>query len=254
MAVILYPSGVTESFEPSTYTFTDEEILSIYDDFTEIRTARLYEVPNTWCVWGEKENMSEDDFNKLATDILQENIFCPVLFIHDTQLDPAWMLTDNVILKGYDQFREDLLRFFDQIAENVILESQRMREEQGKNTNLVFLTAVGPTEDKRVLFEFDPHKQSQEFFSDLYFINFANKVREFIWANSKQFFEIFYVYEDKKTVIFTKDEHVEFIVNLVIEAFKKHEKYEYCQEIKTYYEKWLKFKKKIEKKKKKENK
>lgn len=241
MAVILYPSGVTETYEPKGHTFLDDEILKIFKDYLDIRTARLYEVPNTWCVWGENEEADDSDFNKLGADILQEDVFCPVLFIHDTEIDPAWMLTDNVILKGYEDFKRELLEFFDHIAENVIRQTQQMREQQGTQ-NLIFLTTIGPTEDKRVMFEFDPHKQSEEFWKEEFFLTFSYKVREFLNVNYKDD-QTFFIFQDKKSIIYTPDEHVDFLMNKIINLFEKKEKYEYCSELKKVLDKWKKFKK-----------
>ena len=246
MAIILYPSGVTETYKPKEFTFTDEEILKIFDDFSWIRTARLYEVPNTWCVWGENGEDDDADFNKLGSDILQENVFCPILFIHDTEINPAWILTDQIILRGYDEFKDELLRLFDQVAENVIMETQRFREEQGETAHLLFLNTIGPTEDKRVLFEFDPQKQAQEFYEDKYFGLFAVKVREYLSTNKPG--KLFNIYHDKKSVIYCKEENIKMLIDMLIDYFKKHESYEYCQELKAVHQKWEERKPKRKKK------
>jgi len=250
MAILLYPSGITEMFEPKELVFTDQELLDIFKDYTFIKTARLQEVPNTWCVWGQNKTYDEGDFNKLGSDILLENVYCAVLFIHDTQIDPAWTLTDNVIYKGYEQFKEDLLRFFDHIADNVLIMSQKTREQQGKETNLIFLNAIGPTVDKRVLFEFDPNKQSKEFYNDNSFVNFADKVIEFL-KNDYKIQDTFYIYHDKKTLIFIRDEHVGFLIDSIISALEIKERYESCQELKYVYEQWKKYKQNKNKKRRK---
>jgi len=248
MSVILYQSGVTEMYEPKNNTFTDQEILHVFNDCDFIKTSRLYEIPNTWCVWGEYKKIDETNFNRLASDIIQEDVFSPILFIHDSQIDPAWLLTDQIILKGYDQFKYDILHFFDYIAENALKETQKIREEQGANNNLIFLITVGPTEDKRVLFEFDPHKQSPEFYKDGNFINFAEKISEFLINNFKNR-KLFHIYEDKKTVIFIKNENVEFLNNKLIESFNKIEKYELSKELKDIGDKWKEYRNKSRKKK-----
>ena len=168
------------------------------------------------------------------------------MFIHDTELDPSWMLTDSVILKGYEDFRVELLQFFDDIAENVIKESERVREQQGIPQNLVFLTTIGPTEDKRVMFEFDPHAQSNEFWEEQYFGEFSNKVLEFI----KQFYkhaDVFILFTDKKSVIVVADENVPFIINKIIEHFKKNERYEDCDTLSKVLRRWKRYKAKRKK-------
>lgn len=239
MAVILYPSGVTELYEPQLHTFSDEDILKMFNDYEHIRTARLYEIVNTWCVWGVNKKEDELNYNKLGSDILQENVFCHVLFIHDTEINPAWMLTDTIIYKGYDHFKTELLQFFDEVAESVIRESQEQRTEGG-NQNLLFLNTVGPTEDKRVLFEFETDKQSQEFYDDKNFFHFAIKIREYL-AEHYIDADKFYIYQDKKSIIFVKNENVEALINSLIGFFERTEKYEYCSEIKAIYQRWIAF-------------
>jgi len=245
MAVILYPSGVTETFSPKNLVFSDQEILKIFEEYDALRTARLYEVPNTWCVWG---NVTEDNnnFNKLGSDIVQEDLYSEVMFIHDSELDPSWMLTDNMILRNYEEFRIELLQFFDDIAENVIKESERVREQQGIPNNLVILNTIGPTEDKRVMFEFDPHIQSTEFWAEKYFSEFSHKVLEFIQTSYKNG-DTFVLYTDKKSIIVIADENVSFIVNKVVEYFKKIESYEDCDTLTKVLKKWKRYKAKRKK-------
>ncbi len=253
MAIILYPSGITESFTANEQVFTDEEILNIFNEFNLIRTVRLYEVLNTWCVWGESEEFDESNFNKLASDIMEEDVFSHVVFIHDTEINPAWMLTDQIIYKGYEQFKIDLLMYFDRMAENAIRESEEQRS--GEN-HLLFLNTIGPTEDKRVLFELDPSKQNQEFYEDKNFVHFANKVREYL-NQYKQTKRGFYIFHDKKSLIFVKEDGIEFLLNKIIDFFKRNEKYEYCKELTEILDAWKNIRKpkqKLVKKKKEQDK
>lgn len=239
MAVILYPSGVTETYEPSLDTFTDVELLKIFEDFISIRTARLYEVPNTWCVWGENPNPDSADFNKLGSDIVEENIFCPILFIHDTELDSSWMLTDEIILRSYNEFKNELLHFFDGVAENVIRENQKFK--QGKNSKIK-LNTLGPTEDKRVMFEFNPHQQSKDFYKEKYFTEFSRKVFSFLNDFYKDG-DTFVIFADKKSIIAIADENVDFLINKIIKNFENREKYERCSDLKNKLDSWQKYKK-----------
>ncbi len=239
MSILLYPSGVTETYRSSDLTFTDSEILKIFDEYDYVRTIRLYEVPNTWCVWGENQESDPAVFNKLGTDIVQENVYSEILFIHDTELDPVWMLTDVPILKNYEFFREDLLGFFDDVAENVIQESHERAN--NNEENLVFLNTLGPTEDKRVMFEFDPLSQSEEFYKVQFFEEFAKKVYTFL----KKYYadgETFVLYADKKTVIIVKDDNVKFIMDKINKDFERRERYERCSDIKEIMNSWDKFK------------
>jgi len=243
MAVILYSSGVTETFDPKNHTFTDKEILDIFDDVENIRTLRLYEVVNTWCVWGENENQNNNieggNFNKLGSDVLQRDIFCPILFIHDTEINPSWKLTDDIIIKGYQDFETDLLKFFDEIAENIIIESQRIRQEQGLEDSLIFLNTIGPTEDKRVMFEFKPKNQNKDFFNANNFAPFANKIFNFLDISYKDD-DVFIIFADNKSIILVADEFVKFILDKLIANFTKTEEYEKCNKIKEIFDLWKK--------------
>ena len=107
MAILLYANGLTEEPKPIKYTFTDKELLDLYQDFDGIRSFRLYEVPNTWCIWGENipREKRADEFHNVGTLMVDIPIFSPILFIHDTEINPAWRLTDEMIVMGYNDFR-----------------------------------------------------------------------------------------------------------------------------------------------------
>lgn len=253
MGILLFPSGITELCEPKEHVFTDEEILNIFKKYKHIKSRRLVEVPNTWCVWGQNTKNDESNFNKIGSDVIKENLFCEILFIHDSQINPEWSLTDDIIYKGYEEFKEQILLYFDSIAENVIKENEKLRQQQGKDTNLIFLNTIGPTADKRVLFEFDPKQQRQEFYNNDYFVNFANKMIEFFSDKDYQETDMFYIFYDKKTVIFVKDENVDYLMQQLIEFFEKNENYENCKLLKLVLEKWKNKKEKKNKKRKTNN-
>lgn len=251
MAILLYPSGITETYEPTNYCFTDEEILHIFKEYNYVRSFRLFEIPNTWCVWGQNSEIDDTDFNKLGSTIVKENIYSVLMFIHDSQIDQLWNLTDNIIYSDYNKFKEELLIYFDEIAGIIIDETNTNREEQGKDTNLVYLNTIGPTNDKRVLFEFDPKSQKENFYKDEFFSSFADKIYDFLTNNFKEQ-DLFYVFFDKKSVIFVKDDNVSFLMDVLIDYFKRNEKYETCQYLKTIHDRWVSYKNKKTKKKKKE--
>mgnify|MGYP002681925114 CR=1 FL=1 len=137
MAIILYSNGLTEEILPQGLTFSDEDILGFFKTFNNIQTKRLDEVPNTWCVWGELKNPAEDDYNKLASEVIQEHCYSQIFFLHDTEVDPSWNLTDAVIYDNYLIFKKKILKFLDEIAIETIREIEQIREETGK-TNKVY--------------------------------------------------------------------------------------------------------------------
>jgi len=248
MSVILYQSGITEDYKPKEFTFTDEEILGIFNDFEFIETARLYEIPNVWCVWGSNSEIDDEDFNKLASTMINKDIFSPVMFIHDTEINYAWMLTDNIIKNGYNEFKEEFIYFLDEIAENVIKENESFRQQQNQSENLVFLTTVGPTEDKKIMFEFDPNAQSKQFYDNLLFEQFSKKIFDFLKDNYVDG-DTFIIFEDKKTIIIVIDENVNDIMSKMIKDFERREQYEDCLKLKTILDLWNNNKMKSEKKK-----
>lgn len=247
MAIVLYASGVSEYHKSLEHTFKDSEILGIFKDFRNVRTQRLEEVPNTWCIWGEKndDNIDEGDFNKLGSDVVDDDIYSPLMFIHDSEIDPSWMLTDEVILYDYNTFQKELLIFIDEIAEVVLAENEKIRQAEGRDNSLIFLTTIGPTEDKRVLFQFNPTIQNEQFYKNENLLLFANKVLEFLEKEYKKdnIEETLFIFEDKKSVIFIRDEHVDETFEHFTKAFESEEKYEKCVKLKEIKEKWKSVKK-----------
>ena len=104
MAILLYANGLTEETLPEKYTFKDKELIGLFPDFDSLRSYRLYEVPNTWCVWGENDppDKRSDEFHNAASMMTDIPIFSPILFIHDTEINPEWRLTDEMIVMGYN--------------------------------------------------------------------------------------------------------------------------------------------------------
>lgn len=248
MAIAFYNNGIIEEFAPKDQVFTDKEILNIFKEYKKIRTKRITEVQNTWGIWGEDDkHVNEDDFSKIASDILEENIFSIVIFVHDSEINTAWMPDENVIEQDYGGFKKDMMGFLDFIAEQNIKETQKMRKKMGQENNLIFLDAIGPTEDKKILFKFNPHTQSEEFYKEENFIFFANKIISYIISNYKNK-DTFFIFEDNKIRMFVEDEHVEFIMNKFIDNLLIKEKYEECKELKDKYEEWKEFKSKKENK------
>lgn len=245
MAVLLYANGLTEEHRPKELTFTDEELLIIFPDFDKTRTYRLREIPNCWCVWGENDPIEKrkDEFNKIGSDILEQLCYSPVLFLHDTEINPEWKLTDAMIFSGYEDFKIEMLRFFNDIAEEIIEERERIKNETGYDPRAgINLDQVGISDDKRIIFKFNIDKQNQEFFIDDNFMEFAQRVHDFLKFKYKDG-DIFTILADKNTIMILDDDQVEGFIEKIIAFFRNAEKYEACSILRNTYDKWTKFKK-----------
>lgn len=244
MAILLYPNGLTEEFKSKEFTFTDEELIIIFGDFDKTRTFRLYEVPNTWCVWGENEPIDKvpDEFNKIGSDILDQPCYSPILFLHDTEIDPAWDLTDRMIMFGYDDFKLQMLQFFDDVAADIMEERRIAREQEGVNPQTpIVMEQVGISEDKRIIFKFDIDNQPQEFFAEENLLEFAKKAHNFLKFKYRDG-DIFAVYADKNIIMVSEDNKVKPLIEKLIAFFKSQENYEACSVLRNTFERWEKYK------------
>jgi hypothetical protein len=242
MAILLYANGITEEYKPEGHTFSDEELIKIQFGKAKIRSFRLYEVPNTWCIWGERqpENTREDEFDKIGTEIVDQPCYAPVLFIHDSEINPDWRLTDDVILTGYDGFKKELLQFFDDVAQEILKE----REQQNSNSPLKFmnLEQVGISADKRVIFKFNLDKQLEEFFIHENLLEFARKVHNFLKFSYRNG-DTFAIFADKNIIIIMDDDQVQSFIEKIVALFESRENYEACSVIRNTYQKWMTWKK-----------
>jgi len=205
-AMLLYANGLTEEFKSKEFTFSDVELYGIFEGFDKIRSFRLYEVPNTWCIWGERIPIDKatDEYNQVGSDIIQQKCFSPILFIHDTEINPAWRLTDDMIQMGYEDFRKDLNEFFNEVAKDIVEERELARIESGHPPNLMVLQEAGVSEDKRIIFKFDMEKQTQEFFAESNLSEFAKRIHNFLKFSYKDG-DIFAIYADKNIIIVMAD-------------------------------------------------
>lgn len=242
MAIILYGNGLTEEIAPSNFTFSDQEILNFFKEFNNIQTKRLDEVPNTWCVWGELLKPNEEDYNKLASEVIREHCYSHLMLLHDTEVDPSWNLTDSIIYEGYPIFKKKVLKFLDEVAIETIREIEQMRDASGK-PNLMALEQVAISADKRVIFKFNPDKQVAHFYQPTHFEEFANKCFNFMDKFYKDG-DTLPVYADKKMIIILDDSQVAQYMTLLMNFFEKREEYLKCARIKEIHQSWIKFKEK----------
>ena len=246
MAVLLYANGLTEEFRPKEHIFTDAELLEIFPDFDKTRTYRLYEIPNCWCVWGENEppDKREDEINKIGSDILEQICYSPILFLHDTEINPDWSLTDAMIFSGYDDFKIEMMKFFDNIASEIMEEREKIRQKAGYDPrDGINIEQVGISEDKRIIFKFDMDKQSEKFFIEANLTEFAQRVHNFLKSSYKDG-DTFVIIADKNTIMIMDDNQVEGFIDKLIAFFRNIERYEACSVLRNTYEKWAEYKKK----------
>jgi len=249
MAILLYNNAITEEYVPVKYTFTDTEILAVFKGFAFIRSYRLADIPNTWCVWGQRNpiNRKEDEYSYLGSEVLEQPCYSPILFIHDTEMDPKWRLTEEIILQGYNDFKEDMHSFLNDISRDLLEEKKKQREERGETAP--YIEPVGVSKDKRVIYLFDIDKQQPEFFMTENLSAFADNVHKFLKFSYKDG-NTFAIFANNQTIFVIEDEKVKPFIEKIIAFFESQENYEACSVIRNTYEKWVKYKEK----KKKENK
>lgn len=247
MAIIQYSNGIIEDVKPQNLVFTDQELLDILDGFEKIDTFRLLDVVNTWCVWGKNSVDDPEEYNRLGSSIAGEDIYSPMLIIHDSELDPSWNISDKIIINTYKQFREDVLGLIDDLAKQLLEIEDEMEIDEdeglyGHRDTGIQLTTLGPTQDKKVLFEFDLAKQSADFHKYENISKFAEKVigywDQFFFVNIEINDNTCVIYADKKIIIILKDENVSEFFELMRDFFEKDESFETCINLQEYESKW----------------
>jgi len=252
MAILLYANGISEEYKPNDHTFTDEELLKFSFDKEKIRSFRLYEVPNTWCIWGERhpKDIREDEANHEGSVIVDQPCWAPILFVHDSEINPDWRLTDEIIISGYPQWKNDLAMFFDEVAKEILEQREEMRKSSSEPPAIMVLEEAGVSEDKRVIYNFDLDKQTDEFFIEKNLHEFARKVHNFLKFSYKNG-DVFAIYADKNIIVVTKDNDVKPFIDKILAFFESKENYEACSVIRNTYHKWHTWKKEQSENKKK---
>lgn len=237
-------NGLTEEYKPSNFTFTDKELLDLFANFEKIRSHRLSEIPNTWCIWGENIPIDKrgDEFNEFGSELIDDDIYSPLFMIHDTEINSEWKLTDPIIQFGYEEYRDRLYKYLDETAILILEEREKERIENGENNNIIVLEQTGITEDKRIIFKFDLSKQTEDLLlQPKSFWEFANKVYTFLDSYYKDG-DIFVIYADKNIIIEVEDNRVKALIEKIISLFQSKEDYEKCSKLKFIYDSWEKYK------------
>ena len=243
MAILLYANGYSEEPRPEGHTFTDQELLDIFGAFHHVRSYRLYEVPNTWCLFGENipPDKKADEFNKIASDIVGISCFSPILFLHDTEINPSWDLTEDVIFNSYPDFKKDLFGFFNDISLDIIKERERIRQESGEKPKPMRLEQSGVTDDKRIIYKFRLDNQPPEFFIDENLLEFGNTVYKFLKSSYRDG-DTFSIFADKNMIFIMEDKEVKDFIDKLIALFEREENYEACALLRSTYESWRHYK------------
>ena len=243
MALIIYSNGIVEEYVPLDEVFTEEELVKPFNEYPFLRSFRLPEVDNTWALWGEMDDPPENEFNKIASVMLEKEIYSPILFIHDSEISKKWKAREKKVKKTYKEFATELSKFVNDIVHMIAEEAQKEYEESDKS-NMIFLTAVGHTKDKRVLFAFNPDEQEENFYINGGWNTFSEKIYAYIKDNfDKEPVEEgkpFVAYADNKTIVIVEDKHVDSVIDKLLKRFEKEEKYEECAVISDIKNSWKK--------------
>jgi len=243
MAIIIHSNAIIEEMHASNLVFTEDDILNTFNEsYHTMCSKRISEVPNTWAVWALMDNPPENEYNLIGSDILDLDIDSPLLIIHDSEINPEWKLTDDVLQKGYDEFLKDVSKFINDIAANVVKEDQEKIENGEKKSASISLKQLGITPDKKLLFLFDLNLQSKEFFVDNAFYIFSQKIIEYLQDNFSKNLKNnlpFTIFDDNKTVVIVNDDMVEQTLVKLIETFGHIENYENCKTLHEIKEQWL---------------
>ena len=246
--IVLFTNGLIEQIKPEKLTFSEQELINQFKEYEVIKTYRLTEVVNTWCVYGSNVIPDLTNHNKIASDLIKDDIFSNVLFIHDSEINPNWKMTDDIIYKSYSEFEYEVKKLINALADKIIKEMNESDEMSGHSIIFPYLEMIGPTIDKRILFSFNPVDQPKEFFENEEFYMFSQKVYDYI-SNNKQIKEPFTIYEDKKAIIIVETRNVKTFLDSLIDKFKGKEEYEICTSITNLFKDWNKNVKKRTKKK-----
>ena len=249
MAFCLYSNGITEEFKPKGLVFAEEELVNLFTEFFEIKTSRLIDVLNTWCIFGASPVPDTMEFNRIASDICGEVVYYHALFVHDSEINPEWKTTDTVLYKNYENFCVEIKKAIDNAATNILNEIEENQEYEDKSSYLPQLVTIGATPDKRILFGFNPFDQTDTFYQHEEFYKFSQKVYDYITQN-KQEEEPFTIYADKKAVIIVDTANVNKFLITMLEKFKSKEDYEICTDITKIIKFWGTINKKTKRKNK----
>lgn len=241
MGLIVYSNGIFEEILPMSDTFSEDELTELFDDYEDLKSFRLSEVPNCWLLWGDLDNPPDNEYNKLASEIIDEDIFSHIIFLHDSEINRDWNITDDILQNDYNTYMKQVGEFMKNMVDYIANEAQKEYEEAG-TTSMIFLRAIGFTKDKRVLYQFDPDEQNEEFYIDGW-DKFSVKIYDYLKDNfEKDHYEEnkpMVIFADSKVIVVVEDKKVNDVFGHVLSHFEKREKYEACSFISNVRESWF---------------
>jgi len=239
-ALVIYSNGIFEEHLSEGDVFEENELVNSFDDYAEIKTHRLAEIPNCWMVWAEMPDPPENEYNKFASEIMDEDIFSHLIFLHDSEINPDWKLTDDILYKPYAEFIKQVGQYIKDLMNYIINETEKEYEEEG-TTSMIFIRALGYTADKRVLYVFNPEEQQDDFYRNGW-DHFSEKIYAYLKSNFEK--EIpepnkpLVIFADTKIIVLVEDEHVNKVIENLLQHFQNKEDYEACSFISNVREEW----------------
>lgn len=242
MGLVIYSNGIIEEIISSKNVFSEEELVKSFDMYDTIKTCRLTEIPNCWCIWGDVENPPDYEFNKLATEVIEEEIYSHIIFVHDSELNLEWNVTNEIIYKSYTEFLETLSIFIKETMNIVNIENQKELKDNNESNSMIFLSTMGQTKDKRILFAFNPNEQNDSFYFDGSWDKFSERIHEYLKENfykePTEENKPFVIYSDTKNIVIVEDTFVDEIINKMVQHFETTEQYEKCSTITEIKKEW----------------
>jgi len=244
--IILYSNGIIEEILPKDKVFTNEELSDSFKEFKSLSSIRLIDIPNTWCLWGVMETPPDNEYNRVGSEIVEHDISSHLLIIHDSEINPSWDISDHILYKPYNEFAIDVNQFIVEIVKDIVDSNiEELKQNPDKIIGMLFLTAIGQTNDKRVLFEYDPFKQNDDFYANSSFDMFQSKtfayLKENFWNDLIREIRPLTVFSDNKTIIIINDNNIKKYFSELLNYYSKKEQYENCEEINKIKIAWISY-------------
>jgi hypothetical protein len=241
MALLIYSNGIVEEMIPIEETFSHRELVKTFDDYPIIQSHRLDDIPNTWCLWGEIDDPPDQEWNKIASAMIDDEIYSHLILIHDSEINRDWEAIDDILQKSYKDWMKNIASYTNELIDQMAQLRQQNLSDNEK-TSMIWLTQLGHTEDKRVLFGFNPKEQSEDFYTSGAFEAFGTKIFEYLETNfykePVEESKPFVCFADSKTIIIVENNNVPNFIQELITIYEKREDYEICAKISKIEEKW----------------